>query len=104
MDHLLDNGTKMYHNGAMNKATSSTIKINLPEGILENSTQEAKRIGISVQDFIRMLLATYFSRSEAIATISRDKILLQNAKKEISQGQYKEFSNQQELEEYLLKL
>ncbi len=73
----------------MNKTTSSTIKINLPQGILHKSSAEAERTGISVQDFIRMLLATYFSRPETIACITRGKVLLHNAKEEIAAGKHK---------------
>lgn len=86
----------------MTKMTSSTVKINLSEGILRNSAAEAERIGISLQDFIRLLLATYFSRSEGILNVSRDKILLDNAKREIKEGKYKEFKNTQELSTHLL--
>jgi len=70
---------------------------------LQNSAKEADRIGISLQDFIRMLLATYFSRSEAISSISRDGVLLDNAKREIKEKKYVEFTNIKELKEYLLE-
>lgn len=82
--------------------TSSTVKVNLSQGILRNSAAEARRIGISLQDFIRLLLATYFSRSEGITNVSRDKILLNNAKREIKEGKYKAFRNIKELSSYLL--
>jgi len=88
----------------MNKSSSATIKVNIPDGILRNSEQEASRIGISVQDFIRLLLATYFSRSESIQAISRDAILLKGAQQEIGAGQYSELGNANDLQEHLLSL
>lgn len=91
----------MVYIGTMDVTSSSTIKVNLPKGILENSTQEAQRIGISLQDFIRMLLATYFARSESIRSISRDKMLLKRAEKEIANGEYTDVTNTQDLKRYL---
>lgn len=93
----------MVYIGAMDIA-SSTIKVNLPKGLLKNGMQEAGRIGISLQDFIRLLLATYFSRSESIKAISRDKMLLESAEKEIAEGKYTSVKNSKELREYLLNL
>lgn len=49
--------------------TSSTIKINLSSGILRNAQNEAERIGISLQDFIRMLMASYFANPEGIRSM-----------------------------------
>ena len=86
----------------MNKMTSSTIKVNLPQGILQNSTTEAERIGISLQDFIRLLLATYFSRSQGIMNVSRDRVFLDNAKREIEKGEYKQFNSGEKLADYLM--
>lgn len=92
----------MVYNGAMNGTlVSSTIKLNLQEGLLENASREARRIGISLQDFIRMLMATYFSRSEAIRTISRDQILLERAQNEIKNGKFTAISSPKNLEDYL---
>ena len=85
-------------------SVSSTIKLNLSGGILENSRSEARRIGISLQDFIRMLMATYFSRSEAIQTISRDQILLKQARDEIESSQYTAVSDSKALKNYLHKI
>ena len=102
MPAIIYSGTKRYYTGTMNRMTSSTVKVNLPEGIMQNSAAEAERIGISLQDFIRLLLATYFSRSEGITNVSRDKVLLDNAKSEIKKGKYKEFADTKELSEYLL--
>ena len=48
---------------------SATIKINLSSGILQNAQAEAERIGITVQDFIRMLMGTYFSNANSIQAI-----------------------------------
>ena len=87
-----------------NTLSSATIKLNLPLGIKKNTQKEAARIGISLQDFIRMLLATYFSRSESISCISRDKILWLKAKKEIKAGEYRKITNSKELKEYLSNL
>jgi len=85
-------------------ASSATIKLNLPLGIRINTQKEAQRIGISLQDFIRMLLATYFSRSESISFISRDRILWTKAQKEIKAGKYKRIKTSKELKEYLMNL
>lgn len=100
----IDNGTIVVYIGTMDTTNSSTIKVNLPQGILNNSKQEADRIGISVQDFIRMLLGTYFSRSESITSISRDKVLLDSAKKDIANGAYTTVHTQKELTDHLLSL
>jgi len=102
--NIFDNGTFMVYDGSMDTQSSSTIKINLPEGLLSNSTQEARRIGISVQDFMRLLLATYFSRSESITALSRDKMLLDSARKEIAKGYYTEIKSPAHLRKHLLSL
>jgi len=83
--------------------TSATIKINLPAGILANARQEAERIGISVQDFIRMLMATYFSRAESIQAVSRDRVLWERGKKEVAGGKFVAVEDAQELERLLLR-
>jgi len=99
----IDNyGPIMYHTGTMDTiSSSSTVKINLPLGIKRNIQNEAERIGISLQDFIRMLLASYFSKSEGMVNISRDRYLLDNAKKEIKFGKYKSIKSKKELHDYL---
>ena len=84
--------------------SSSTIKINLSSGLKKNASFEASRIGISIQDFIRVLLSTYFAKSEAINAISQDKSLLKNAKQEIEAGRYTKINASRELEKYLLNL
>ncbi len=53
----------------MNTQTSSTIKLNLPKGLHVNTQNEADRIGISLQNFIRMLLAMYFSNHDSITNV-----------------------------------
>ncbi|KKU83630.1 hypothetical protein A2973_02745 [Candidatus Gottesmanbacteria bacterium RIFCSPLOWO2_01_FULL_49_10] len=80
---------------------SSTIKINVPAGILHNAQSEARRIGISLQDFIRMLMATYFAHSPSIRAISRDQALWDRAQEEIKAGQYRAIKNKKELTTYL---
>ena len=83
------------------QSTSSTIKINVSAGILRNAQHEAQRIGISLQDFIRMLMATYFANSSSIRMISRDQALWGRAKEEINRGQYTTVKNKTELHDYL---
>jgi hypothetical protein len=63
--------------------TSSTIKINVSSGILGHAEAEARRIGISLQDFIRMLMATYFANAQSVRAVSRDSALYDQAQKEI---------------------
>ena len=82
----------MVFDGAMNKSSSPTIKVNLREVLLYNSIHKGHRIGISVQDFMRLLLTTYFSRSEAIVSLSREKLLLETAHQEVAEGNYTECS------------
>ena len=81
--------------------SSSTIKLNLPSGILQNAEVESNRIGISLQDFIRMLMATYFANSNSIRAISRDRVLFSQAQEEIRKGEYTKVSNASDLETYL---
>ncbi len=90
-----------YH---MDTISSATIKLNLPVGILRNTKSEATRIGISVQDFIRMLMATYFARSGSIRAISRDEALLDRAEQEIEKGKYTRVSTSKQLQKYLSRL
>lgn len=85
----------------MQTTPSSTIKINVPAGILQNAQNEAGRIGISLQDFIRMLMATYFANSGSIRMISRDQALWNQAQEEIKTGQYTAVKNKKELNTYL---
>lgn len=80
---------------------SATIKINVPAGILHNAQSEAKRIGISLQDFIRMLMATYFANAASIRTISRDQALWERAQEEVKSGQYTAVKSKKELHAYL---
>jgi len=84
--------------------TSSTIKLNLPAGILRNAQNEAKRIGISLQDFIRMLMANYFAGFRPIKAMSREQALYERALGEIERGEYTEIKNVKELDEFLNKL
>lgn len=92
----------MGYNEAMNTQTdSSTIKINLPPGIKNNAQEEAKRIGISLQDFIRMLMATYFARGNSVSALSRDMQLLERAREDIRKGRYTTIRTQAELKKHL---
>jgi hypothetical protein len=92
----------MYYNGAMSTqtASSTTIKINVPAGMMQNAKQEANRIGISLQDFIRMVMATYFARGESIRAVSRDRVLFDQAQKDIREGKYTTIQSKEELDEY----
>ncbi len=83
---------------------SPTIKLNLPEGMWRNAQGEAKRIGISLQDFIRMLMATYFANARAIKAIARDQALYDQAQEEIIDGKFTTVVNEEELDDYLKKL
>lgn len=74
----------------------NTIKLNLSAGILENAKQEADRIGISLQDFIRMLMGNYFA--------SKDVSLLARAREEIEDGKYTTIDTSGELKKYLKNL
>ncbi|MEK7533356.1 MAG: hypothetical protein AAB542_02875 [Patescibacteria group bacterium] len=88
----------------MGTSTSSTIKLNLPSGILNNAQGEAKRIGISLQDFIRMLMASYFANPISTRSVSREQALYDQAQKDIVQGNYTDISSKKELREYLRRL
>lgn len=83
------------------QAASSTIKINVPAGILHNAQSEARRIGISLQDFIRMLMAIYFAHNPSVRAISRDQALWDQAQQEIKAGQYTTIKNKKALTAYL---
>lgn len=74
----------------------NTIKLNLSVGILQNATQEAKKIGVSVQDFIRMLMGSYFA--------SKSSSLFVKANKEIAAGEYTVIDNSKDLTKYLKTL
>ena len=86
------------------QTTPSTIKINLAPGIKHNAQEEAKRIGISLQDFIRTLLATYFANARSIRMMPRDQELFDRAQREIQAGAYTEIGNKKELKTYLDRL
>lgn len=85
----------------MQTISSSTIKVNVPAGIFHNAQSEAQRIGISLQDFIRMLMATYFANAASIRTISRDQALWERAREEVESGQYTAVKSKKELHAYL---
>ena len=80
---------------------SSTIKINLPAGILSHAKGESERIGISLQDFIRMLMATYFANALSIRAISCDQTLFSNAQTEIQKGDYTRVRDRNALDTHL---
>ena len=86
------------------QSTSSTIKINVSAGILRNAQHEARRIGISLQDFIRMLMATYFANATSVRAITRDQRLWEKTQEEINSGQYTTVKNKTELHDYLESL
>lgn len=80
--------------------SSATIKVNLQQGILKNANAEAKRIGISLQDFIRMLLGSYF----AAPVMKKDQYyqkLLDQAHADIQAGRYTTVRTQKELSDHL---
>ncbi|MCJ7826324.1 hypothetical protein MUP56_01765, partial [Patescibacteria group bacterium] len=80
--------------------SSSTIKLNISSGILRNAQGEADRIGISLQDFIRMLMATYFAHAGSVRAISHDQMLLERAGQEIRGGEYTKIQSKKELNAY----
>lgn len=88
----------------MQSSTSTTIKLNVSSGILANAEAEARRIGISLQDFIRMLMATYFANTQSVRAVSRDQALYDRAQNEIKSGSFTGVKNQRELGDYLNKL
>lgn len=81
--------------------SATTIKVNLSTGILQNAQAESERIGISLQDFIRMLMGTYFSNASSIRAISKDQVLLERAQSELARGEYTEVNNPKELQKRL---
>lgn len=83
------------------QTSSSTIKLNVSAGILVNAEAEARRIGISLQDFIRMLMATYFANTQSVRAVSRDQALYDQAKTEIQRGSFTRVKNKRELNDYL---
>lgn len=88
----------------MHPSTSTTIKLNVSSGILANAETEALRIGISLQDFIRMLMATYFANTQSVRAVSRDQTLYDQAQNEIKSGTFTRVKNKRELNDYLNKL
>ena len=72
--------------------------------MLRNSQSEAKRIGISVQDFIRMLMATYFANAGSIRSISRNQALFDRAQDEIKHGKFAKVTSPKELADHLAAL
>lgn len=88
----------------MSTQTSSTIKLNLPTGILTNAQGEAKRIGISIQDFIRMLMSTYFANPTSIRSISREQALIDRAELDIKNGNYTEITSKKQFDAHFKKL
>lgn len=86
------------------QTSSTTIKLNVSAGILANAEAEARRIGISLQDFIRMLMATYFANTQSVRAVSRDQALYDQAQNEIKRGSYTPVKNQKELKSYLNNL
>lgn len=88
----------------MQTLSSTTIKLNVSSGILENAETEARRIGISLQDFIRMLMATYFANAQSIRVVSRDQALYDQAQNEIQSGSFIRVKNKRELKGYLNNL
>lgn len=104
----------MYYTGAMQTQTisSATVKVNLPSGILAHAEGEADRIGISLQDFIRMLLATYFAQARAIQAVSRVSYGSQawwesgeaRVDAEIQNKQYTKFATMDDAVDYLKHL
>ena len=69
--------------------------------MLQHAQTEAGRIGISLQDFMRMLMATYFANARSLRGISRDQELWEHAKDEIANGQYTSVKTKKEFRLYL---
>ena len=84
--------------------SSSTVKVNLSGGILKNAQAESARIGISLQDFIRMLMATYFANATSIRAVSHDQMLLNRAKEEIKRRDFTKVTSEEELNRYFNSL
>lgn len=86
------------------KQPSSTIKLNIPSGILQHAKNESTRIGISLQDFIRMLMATYFANGGSIRALSHDFAFFNQAQKEIQEGKFTTTASPKEINEHLQSL
>jgi len=84
--------------------SATTVKVNVPTGMLQNARMESQRIGISVQDFIRMLLATYFAHAPSIKAITSDDERYQRALEDISSGKFSMVKSQKELLAHLRTL
>ena len=84
--------------------SSSTVKLNLPTGILYNAKKESLRIGISLQDFIRMLMATYFANAGSVRALSRDQTLYNRAQQEIHDRKFITIETDTQLRDYLHNL
>lgn len=85
-------------------ATSSTVKLNLPVSILRNTQAESERIGISVQDFIRMLLASYFAHTPSLKASSSDETRYHQALREVAEKVYTVVSDEKGVTEHLSKI
>ena len=85
-------------------SSATTVKINEPIGMLQNVRMESQRIGISVQDFMRTLLATYFAHASSIRAITSDDERYQHALQEISNGKFSTVKSQKELSTHLQAL
>lgn len=84
--------------------SATTVKVNVPNSMLQNARMESQRIGISVQDFIRMLLATYFAHAPSLKAISPDEEKYQRALHDISVGNISTVRSQSELSAHLKSL
>ena len=84
--------------------TSTTVKLNVSAGMLQNAQSEASRIGISVQDFIRMLLATYFAHGPSIHALTPDDQKYQQALHDIQAGRYTVIKDRKQLAKHLSDL
>lgn len=91
----------MCHNGAMAVRTFTTVKINLSTDLKTLVEKEASRIGFSLQDFVRMMLGTYFSRIEALGKPTYEERLYQEALEDVAAGRYTTVKNKKELKKYL---
>jgi hypothetical protein len=87
----------------MSTSTSSTIKVNLHAGLVKNAQREASRIGISLQDFIRMLLGNYFAKPVFEKEEYYQK-LLDQAHADIQAGRYTTVRTAKELNKHLNSL
>jgi antitoxin component of RelBE/YafQ-DinJ toxin-antitoxin module len=84
--------------------SSATIKLNIPAGILRHAKNESARIGISLQDFIRMLMATYFANGRAVRSLSHDQAYFDQAQREIREGKFTTINSDSELDAHLQSL